>query len=129
MKKVRNALAVALVVLLAAPVAQAQQHAIDRAALERAVQDRVSRDQADREAIISLLHRADVKDLAARAGLSTEKAETGVYLLHDDGLREAAAQARTAQQDLAGGRSTVVISTTTIIIVLLLIILIVVIAD
>jgi len=129
MRQVRNALAVALMVVLAAPAAQARQHTIDRAALDRAVQDRVSRDQADREAILSLLHRAEVKDLAATAGLSIEKAESGVYLLHDDSLREAAAQARQAQQDLSGGRSTVVISTTTIIIILLLVILIVVIAD
>ena len=129
MTRVRNSLAIVLAVLLVAPAAHAQNHVIGRAALDQAVQDRVSRDQADRQAIIALLHRGDVKELAARTGLSIERAEAGVYMLHGDGLQEAASQARQAQQDLAGGGSSITISTTTIIIILLLIILIVVIAN
>jgi hypothetical protein len=112
-----------------APVAGAQDHVIGRAALDQAVQQRVTRDQADRDAILSLLHRQDVRDIAAKAGLSIEKAQTAVTMLHGQDLQNAAQQARQVQDNLAGGASTIVISTTTIIIILLLIILIVVIAD
>jgi flagellar biosynthesis protein FliP len=129
MTSVRRSLAVFLAVLLMAPMASAQNHVIGKAALDNAVQEKVSRDQADREAILSLLQRAEVRDIAAKAGLSLDKAPAAVSALQGSELAQAAAQARQVQNDLAGGASTVVISTTTIIIILLLILLIVVIAD
>jgi L-rhamnose isomerase len=129
MRIVRQSLAVLLAALLMAPAAQAQTHVIDRSALAQAVQERVSQDQADREAILSLLHRQEVKQIAAQAGLSLQKAEAAVSTLNGSDLRELASQSRQVQNDLAGGASTVTISTTTIIIVLLVIILIVLIAD
>jgi hypothetical protein len=129
MKIVRRSLAVCLAVLLVAPMASAQNHVIGKSALDNAVQERVSREQADREAILSLLQRTEVRDIAAKAGLSLDKAPAAVSTLQGTELAQAAAQARQVQNDLAGGASTVVISTTTIIIVLLLVILIVAIAD
>lgn len=129
MRIVRQSLAVCLAVLFMAPAAGAQNHVIGKSALDKAVQSRVSRDQADREAIASLLQRREVREVAARAGLSMEKAEAAVATLQGDDLRQIASQARQVQNDLAGGASTIVISTTTIIIVLLLVILIVAIAD
>ena len=128
MRFVRRSLAVCLAVLLIAPAAQAQTHVIGKAALDKAVQERVTQDQQDRDAIVSLLHRAEVRDIAAKAGLSLEKAEAAVSTLQGDDLRQIASQARQVQNDLAGGASTVVISTTTIIIILLLVILIIAIA-
>lgn len=118
-----------LAALLMAPAAQAQTHVIDRSALAQAVQERVSQDQADRDAILSLLHRQEVKQIAAQAGLSLQKAEAAVSTLNGSDLRDLAAQSRQVQNDLAGGASNIVISTTTIIIVLLIIILIVLIVD
>jgi len=129
MEIVRRSLAVILAALLVAPAAQAQTHVIQKSALAQAVQERVSQDQADREAIASLLQRAEVRQIAASAGLSLEKAQAAVSTLQGQPLRDLAAQARQANNDLAGGASTVVISTTTIIIVLLIVILIVLIAD
>ncbi len=129
MKIVRRSLAVFLAVLLVAPMASAQNHVIGRAALDNAVQDRVSREQADRDAILSLLQRAEVRDIAAKAGLSLEKAPAAVSTLHGTELAQAAAQARQVQNDLAGGASVVVISATTIIIVLLLVIVIILAVD
>lgn len=125
----RRFLAVCLALLFMAPAASAQDHVIGKAALDKAIQQRVNQEQADREVILSLLQRQDVREIAAKAGLSVEKAQAGVTMLHGKDLQQAAEQARQAQDDLAGGASTVVISTTTIIIVLLIIILIVVIAD
>jgi hypothetical protein len=117
-----------LAILMMAPVAQAQQHTVDKSALEQAVKQRVAEQQADREAIQSLLRRGDVGEIAANAGLSLEKAEAAVAALDGEELRELAREARQVQNDLAGGAN-IVISTTTIIIVLLIVILIVVIAD
>jgi hypothetical protein len=129
MKIVRRSLAVCLAVLLVAPMASAQDHVIGKSALDNAVQERVSQEQADREAILSLLERTEVREIAAKAGLSLDEAPAAVSTLQGTELAQAAAQARQVQNDLAGGASTVVISTTTIIIVLLLVILIVAIAD
>jgi hypothetical protein len=129
MRIVRRTLSVFLAALLVAPAAHAQSHTIAKSALSEAVQQRVSRDQADRDAIMSLLHRAEVRQIAADAGVSLERAEAAVSTLEGDALRDLAAQARLVQNDMAGGASTVVISTTTIIIVLLIVILIVLIAD
>jgi hypothetical protein len=128
MRIVRQSLAVLLAALLIAPAAQAQTHVIDKATLSQAVQERVSEDQADRNAIRSLLHRPEVKRIAGQAGISLNKAEAAVSTLNGQDLRDLAAQSRQVQNDLAGGGN-VVISTTTIIIVLLIIILIVLIAD
>ena len=128
MRIVRQSLAVLLAALLIAPAAQAQTHVIDKSALSQAVQERVNQDQADRAAIVLLLQRQEVKQIAAQAGLSLQKAEAAVSTLNGQDLRDLAAQSRQVQNDLAGG-SNIVISTTTIIIVLLVIILIVLIAD
>jgi hypothetical protein len=128
MRIVRRTLAVFLAVLFIAPVAQAQ-HVIDKSALAAAVQERVAQDQADRDAILSLLQREDVREIAAKAGLSLEQAQAAVSTLEGETLYELASQARSVQNDLAGGASTIVISTTTIIIVLLLVVLILVLAN
>jgi hypothetical protein len=129
MRVVRRWLAIVLAVLMSAPLAQAQTHVVGKSALEKAVQQRVIQEQSDRDAIVALLHRPEVRQVAAKAGLSIDRAETAVSTLQGDDLRQIASQARQVQNDLAGGASTIVISTTTIIIVLLLIILIVLVAD
>ena len=126
---VRRTLAVCLAVLFMAPAANAQSNVIGTSALDKAVQERVARDQADRDAIQSLLRRAEVREVADKAGLSLDKAVTAVGALQGDDLRQLADQARQVDDRLAGGQSTLVISTTTIIIVLLLVVLIVAIAN
>ena len=125
MRIVRRSLAVCLAVLFMAPAVNAQNHVIGKSALDKAVQERVSRDQADREAITSLLQRADVREVAARAGVSLDKAQAAVSTLEGSELQQIASQARAVQNDLAGGQSAIVISTTTIIIALLIVLLIV----
>ena len=129
MRIVRRSLAVILAALLVAPAAQAQTHVVGKKALTQAVQERVSQDQADRDAILALLARIEVRQIAARAGLSLEKAQAAVSTLQGQDLKDIASQARQVNNDFAGGASNIVISTTTIIIVLLIIILIVLIAD
>ena len=129
MRILRRLLALVLAVLMAAPAAaQAQNHVISRSALDLALSERVNQERADRDAIVSLLRRSEVREVAARAGLSLAKAESAVATLQGDELHQLASQARQAEDNLAGGASTVVISTTTIIIILLVVILIVLIA-
>lgn len=125
MKLVRRTLAVCLAVLFMAPAASAQSSVIGTSALDKAVQERVASDQADRDAIQSLLRRAEVRDVADKAGISLDKAIAAVSTLQGDDLRQLAQQAQQVDNQLTGGASTIVISTTTIIIILLLIILIV----
>src|SRR5690349_11107868 len=124
MQMFRRGLCAVVAIVLAAPSAFAQQqtHVINPSALDQAVQQRVARDQADREAVRAFLHNPSVQAVAAKAGVSTDKAEAAVSTLQGDELRQAASQARSVNDQLAGG-STIVISTTTIIIVLLIIIL------
>ena len=129
MRLVRRTVAVCLAVLFMAPAVNAQSNVIGKSALDKAVQERVSRDQADRDAIRTLLQRAEVREVAGQAGISLDKAATAVSTLQGDDLRQIADQARQIDNQLAGGASTIVISTTTIIIVLLLVILIIAIAD
>jgi len=125
MKLVRRSLAVCLAVLFMAPAANAQSNVIGKSALDKAVQVRVATDQADRDAIQSLLRRAEVREVAGKAGLSLDKAAAAVSTLQGNELAQLAEQARQVNNDLAGGASTVVISTTTILIVLLIVLLIV----
>ena len=128
MKVFRGSMAICLAILMTAPALRAQDHVISASALSKAVQQRVTQDQSDRDAILSLLRRAEVRQMAARVGLSLEKAEAAVSTLHGDDLRQIAGQARAAEQDLVGGAS-VTISTTVIIIALLIVILIIVAVD
>jgi len=129
MQMCRRFLGATLAVLMIAPPSFAQQtHVINQSALDQAVQQRVAQDEADREALRTFLANPAVQRVAAKAGLSTEKAGAAVSTLQGDELRRAASQARTVNHDLAGG-ATVVVTTTTIIIVLLIIILIVALAD
>ena len=129
MQMFRRILCGTLAVMLSAPAAWAQQtHVINQSALDQAVQQRVSQDQADRDAIRTFLQNPQVKSVVAKAGWSVAKAEKAVSTLQGDELRQAASQARTVNQDLAGG-ATVVITTTTIIIILLVVIIIIALAN
>jgi hypothetical protein len=125
MQMFRRCLGALLAVLLTAPAALAQRaHVINQSALDQAVQQRVAQDQADRETIRTFLHNPTVQDVAAKAGLSIDKAEAAVSTLQGDELRRTAGQVRAVDPELAGG-STIVISTWTIIIILLIVIILI----
>ena len=124
MKIVQRSIAICLSILVLAPVVSAQDNVIGKSALDQAVQQRTGQEQADREAIRALLQRAEVREVANKAGLSLEKAQAAVSMLQGQDLNRAASQARQVQDNLAGGASTIVISTTTVIIVLLVLLLV-----
>ncbi len=80
MQMFRRILGTTLAVMLCAPAASAQQtHVINKSALDQAVQQRVHQEQTDRDAIHDFLQNPQVKSVAAKAGLSIEKAEAAVW--------------------------------------------------
>ena len=116
--------------LVAVIPAQAQtSHSAPQSALDAAVQDHAAARSADRETVLRLLERPDVQAIAGDLGLDLRRAQSAVATLDGDQLAELAAQARQAEQGLAGGQSRVVLSTTVIIIALLVLILIIVAVD
>lgn len=123
------ALAMLLTLVAAAPPASAQEiHTASQAALDAALQQHTSTSDTDRDAVLRLLEREEVQKIAGEAGLDVRRAASAVATLDGPELAKLAAQARQAEQALAGGQS-ITISTTLIIIALLVIILIVVAVD
>ena|SRR5919106_2492437 len=125
-----SGLVVLLCILIAAPRAAAQQaHAAPPSAIEQALQQHIAASDADRAVVQRLLERPDVRALAADIGLDVRRAQTAVATLEGEQLSKLAAQARQAEDGLAGGQSRVTISTTLIIIALLVVILLIVAID
>jgi hypothetical protein len=107
--------------LLTSPVV-AQSHVVDQAALGKAVADRAAADQQNREVVLGLLHRSDVREVAARLGLDVTRAEGAVSTLSGDELADLAAQASQVDAQMEGG-DVVVISVTTLLLIIIIIIL------
>jgi hypothetical protein len=130
MRMIASLLVVVFVLVAVVPPVSAQSsHTAPISALETAVQEHVSSAEADREAVLRLLARPDVQAIAGETGIDLRRVERAVGTLEGSQLAEVAAQARQAEQALAGGQSRVVISTTMIIIALLVLILIIVAVD
>jgi ferritin-like metal-binding protein YciE len=130
MRTPTTVLAILLTLAAAAPRVHAQStHVASQAALDAAIQQHLDDTTAQREAVLRVLTRDEVKAVAGRVGIDLTTAATAVSSLSGDDLKAAASQAQQIEQALAGGASTVVISTTTIIIALLVIILLVVAID
>jgi len=125
-----SVLAILLTVLSAVPRVHAQaSHAATQSAIDAALQQRVSSAAADRADVLRVLDHPAVKEVADRAGIDLRRAASAVATIDGQELDALAAQARQAEQALAGGQSKVVISTTMIIIGLLVLILIIVAVD
>lgn len=119
-------LAMLFTLVAAVPRAEAQDtHTASPAALDAALQQHVSTSAADRDTVLRLLERDEVKKIAGEAGLDLRRAASAVATLTGEELAGLAVQAAQVERDLAGGQS-VTISTTLIIIALLIIILIIV---
>lgn len=130
MRTPTTVLAILLTLAAAAPRLHAQStHVASQAALDAAMQQHVDDTTAQREAVLKVLNRDEVKAVAGRVGIDLTTATTAVATLQGEQLAAAAGQAQQVEHALAGGASTVVISTTTIIIALLVIILLVVAID
>ena len=127
MRSTRLVCAVVLAILVAVPQLQAspQSHAVAQQALDAAVQEHVSAADQDRETVRLFLERSEVRAIAGKYGVDIRRAESALATMSAAELASAAAEARQADEALAGGQSRVTISTTTIIIVLLLLIVLI----
>jgi ferritin-like metal-binding protein YciE len=121
-------LAIVLMVLTAMPRLGAQSHTAPQSALDAAVQQHVDAASADREAVLRVLDRSEVKAVADSVGIDLRRATSAISTLEGDELARVAAQARAVDTALAGG-ATVVVTTTMIIIALLVLILIIIAVD
>jgi hypothetical protein len=125
-----SVLAILLTVLTAVPRVHAQaSHAATPSAIDAALEQHVSSVAADRADVLRVLEHPAVKEVASRAGIDLRRAADAVATVDGQQLGTLAAQARQAEEALAGGQSRVVISTTVIIIALLVLILLIVALD
>ncbi len=106
-----------------APAYAQESHVVGESELHDAVVDRASGEEAQREAIQSLLRRPEVRELARLHQLDIARAENAVGQLQGPDLSRLAAQATQANAQLSGGDNIVIGTTTLIIILLILIIL------
>ena len=130
MRTTVSIVAILLMVFTAMPRLHAQSsHAASQSALDAAVSEHVVSASAEREAILRVLGRSEVKSVAAKAGIDLRRATGAVATLDGEDLARVASEARQVEQALAGGQSRIVISTTLVIIALLVLILIIVAVD
>jgi hypothetical protein len=122
--------AILLTVLTAVPRVHAQgSHAATQSAIDAALEQHVGSVATDRADVLRVLEHPAVKEVASRAGIDLRRAASAVNTVDGQDLGALAAQARQAEQALAGGQSKVTISTTVIIIALLVLILLIVALD
>jgi hypothetical protein len=100
------------------------RHVVAADEIQARIEQQVGQADADRQAIQTMLQRADVRQVAGAAGLDLGRASDAVAVLAGPELAKLATQAREVNAGLVGGDSNVVLSTTAIIIILLILILI-----
>ncbi len=115
---------VASSLLLSVPVQAQQRHVVDPAGMHQAIAAQVTLDQQNRDDVINVLRRADVRDVADQLGLNVTKAENAVASLDGAELAGLAASARAADAQLTGGASMVVISLTSLLLIIIIVILV-----
>ena len=125
--RIRNSVAVLVIALFlwnsSAALAQ-QRHIVDSAAMAQAVAAQAALDQQNRDAVLGLLQRSEVREIADRLGLTVTRAETAISTLGSTELAQLAGQARMADEQLAGGSQTIVISLTTLLLIIIVVLLI-----
>jgi hypothetical protein len=114
------------VFLLSSPALAQQTRVVDAAAMDRALADKAESERGQRDVVRRVLDRDDVRQVAARMGLSVDDAGAAVATLSGAELGTLAAQASAVEAAaLAGGANTIVISLTTLLLLLIIVILIV----
>lgn len=130
MRTTVSIVAVLSVVFTAVPRLHAQtSHTAPQSAIDAALMQHAQSVAADRQAVLRVLERSEVKSVAEKAGIDLRQATGAVATLDGEELSQVVAQAQQVEQALAGGQSRVVISTTLIIVALLVLILIIVAVD
>jgi len=100
------------------------RHVVDPAQMRQAIADQATTDQQNRAAVLNVLQRTQVRELAARLGLNVTRAENAVSTLDSAELERLAGPALIADAQMAGGSTTIVISVTTLLLIIIIVILI-----
>lgn len=115
-----------LPVFLISSPAFGQSRVVDAAAMNQALADKAASERSQRDLVRRVLDRSDARELAARMGLSVDRAGSAVETLSSAELATLAQHASAVEANaLAGGASTVVISVTTLLLLLIIVILLV----
>jgi len=110
--------------LVSSPAFAQQARVVDAAVMSQALADKAESESAQRELVRRVLDRADVREMAARMGLSVEQADSAVATLSGAELGTLAQHADAIEAAaLAGGAGSIVISLTTLLLVLIIVIL------
>ena len=125
MRNVRSTVVMILLAVMVAPSLAFAQVQAPTSPLSAVAAEHAARKQADRQTILSVLEREDVRQVAKNAGLPIDKAAAAVATLDGAELAQVASQAQQVNDALAGGQ-TITLSVWLIIIALLIIILVVV---
>ncbi|MDQ3068997.1 MAG: hypothetical protein M3R55_04635 [Acidobacteriota bacterium] len=116
-----------MVTLVPSVAAAGQAQAPASQSLAGVAADHAAKKQADRQAILNVLQREEVRKVAKDAGIPIDKATAAVAALDGKELAQAAQQAQQVNDALAGGQA-ITMSVWLIILVLLAVILLVLIA-
>ena len=112
------------VFLMSSPAFAQQARIVDSSAMSQALASKADSESGQRQLVQRVLDRADVRDVAARLGLSVADASSAVATLSGAELGVLAQQAGAVEASaLAGGANTIVISTTTLLLVVIIVIL------
>ena len=125
--RIRNSVAVLVIAVFlwnSSAALALQRHIVDSAAMAQAVAAQAAVDQQNRDAVLGLLQRTEVREMADRLGLTVTRAETAISTLDSAQLAQLAGQARAADAQLAGGSQTIVISLTTLLLIIIIVLLI-----
>jgi len=110
--------------LVSSPVFAQQARVVDAAAMTQALAAKAESETAQRKLVRRVLARADVRQMAARMGLSVEQADSAVATLSGPELGTLAEHASAVEAaTLAGGSNTIVISLTTLLLIVIIVIL------
>ena len=114
------------VLLVASPAFAQQARVVDSAAMDQALASRANSELAQRELVRRVLSRDDVRQTAARMGLSLEDAGSAVATLSGAELETLAQRAGAVEAvTLTGGANTITLSITTLLLLLIIVILLV----
>jgi hypothetical protein len=104
-----------------------QSRVVDAALMNEALAQKATSESAQRDLVRRVLDRSDARELAARMGLSVERAGSAVQTLSSAELATLAQHATAVEANaLAGGAgNTIVISLTTALLILIIVILLV----
>lgn len=112
------------VFFVSSPALAQQARVVDDAAMNQALAAKSAAEREQREQVLRVLERDDVREVAARLGLDMTDARAAVATFGGAELGTLAHHAGAVEAEaLAGGASTIVISTTALLLIIIIIIL------